>query len=335
MLGRPVDHAQARLLLRQAGELAGGVVHQPVGPDHRELGEVVVATDLEVGRVVARRDLERTGPELAVDALVGDHRNAPLDERNHHFLADQVAVAVVVRMHGDRDVGEDRRRPHRCDRDVAGAVGERVADVREGVVFVLVLDLEVGESGPVARAPVDDPVRPIDPAALVEVDEPAHDGAVVALVHREPRAPVVERGAELAELAHDRAAVALEPVLDVGVEAVAAQVALAPALLRERAADRRPGRDARVVVAGLEERVEAAHPVPADERVLERELQAVADRQRAGDVRRRVHDDERLSRRVGVDAVEALLLPGLLPALLDALRFVERIHARDVVRQRL
>jgi methyl-accepting chemotaxis protein len=42
-----------------------------------------------------------------------------------------------------------------------------------------------------------------------------------------------------------------------------------------------------------------------------------------------------LTRRVDVGSVEALLLPGLLPALLDALRFVERIHARDVVRQRL
>jgi hypothetical protein len=172
-------------------------------------------------------------------------------------------------------------------------------------------------------------------SALVEVDEPAHDGAVVALVHREARAPVVERGAQQAELAHDRAAVALEPLLDIGVEAVAAEVALAAPLLRERAADRRPRGDAGVVVAGLEERVEAPHPVPAHERVLERELEAVADRQRAGDVRRRVHDDERLPRRVRVCPVEALLLPDLLPALLDALRCVERFHRADVVRQRL
>src|SRR5262249_51835741 len=75
--------------------------------------------------------------------------------------------------------------------------------------------------------------------------------------------------------------------------------------------------------------------VPADKRVLERELQAVADRQRAGDVRRRVHDDERLAGRARVGPVETLLLPGLLPALFDALRSVERIHARYLVRQRL
>ncbi len=90
-----------------------------------------------------------------------------------------------------------------------------------------------------------------------------------------------------------------------------------------------------MVVAGLEERVAAAHPVVADERVLEGELQAVADRQRAGDVRRRMHDDERLAGRVGVRRVETFLFPGLLPAVFDALRLVKRVHRADVVRQRL
>ena len=239
----------------------------------------MVAADLEVGRVVARRDLERPGAELALDAFVGDRGHAPLDEGDDDLLADEVAVALVAGVNRDCDVGEDRRRPHRSDRDLARAVGERIADVRERVVLVLVLHLEVGERGPVTGAPVDDPARAVDPAALVEVDEPAHDRAVVALVHREARAPVVERGSEAAELAHDGAAVALEPLLDVGVEAFTAQVALAASLLRERAPDRGPRRDAGVVVARLEQRVEPAHPVPADERVLERELQAVADRQ--------------------------------------------------------
>ena len=147
-LGGPLEHAPARLLLRQPRELPGGVVHQAVGPDHGQLGEAVVAADLEVRRVVARRDLERAGAELALHALVGDHRHAPLDEGDDDLLADEVAVPLVVGMDGDRDVGEDRRRPNGRDRDVAGAVGERIADVRERVVCVLVLDLEVRERRP-------------------------------------------------------------------------------------------------------------------------------------------------------------------------------------------
>ena len=38
-------------------------------------------------------------------------------------------------------------------------------------------------------------------------------------------------------------------------------------------------------------------------------------------------DHERLAAVLGVGLVEALLLPRLLPALLDALRLVQRLHA--------
>ena len=52
-------------------------------------------------------------------------------------------------MHGDRDVREDRRRPHRGDRDplAAVAVRERVPDVRKGVVDVLSHDVASHRGG--------------------------------------------------------------------------------------------------------------------------------------------------------------------------------------------
>ena len=118
--------------------------HAPVGPDHGQRLEPVVAADLEVGRVVPRRDLERARPELRVDALVGDHRHAALDDRHDDLAADRVAVALVVGVHRHRDVGEDRRRPHRRDRDCrrprrrTGTHG-----VEQRVVHLDVLDLEV------------------------------------------------------------------------------------------------------------------------------------------------------------------------------------------------
>ena len=329
-LARPLEHALPGLVLGQAGELAGLLVHPPVEPDDRQLGELVGAADLEVERIVAGRDLEGAGAELRLDALVRDHRHAARDERDDHVLADEVPVALVVGMDGDRDVGEDRGRADGRDRHVPGAVHERVADVRERVVGILVLDLEVGERSQIVRAPVGHPGVAVDRAALVQVDEPANDGAVVARIHGEPLAAVVERGAEEAELLHDLAAVLLEPALRVLVEPLAAQIALRLPLLGQLAADRGPGREPAVVVPGLEERVEAARPVVADEGVLERELKAVADRQGAGDVGRRVHDHERLARRLGVGLVQALLFPDLLPACLDGLLVVPRLHGEDL-----
>src|ERR671910_3506523 len=44
------------------------------------------------------------------------------------------------------------------------------------------------------------------------------------------------------------------------------------------------------------------------------------------DIRRGQRDRERLTRRLGVGAIVALGLPGLLPAFLDALGVVERVH---------
>ncbi len=325
----------SRLVLREAGELARGVVHAAVRPDHGQLGKPVVAADREVGRVVARRDLQRAGPELHLDALVGDDRDMPLDERDDDLLADEIAVALVVGMHRDGDVGEDRRRPHRRDRDVAGAVGERVLDRRERVVHVDVHELEIGEGRLVVRAPVDDPVVAVDPAALVEVDEPPHDGADVAVVHREADAPVVHRRAHAAELVDDVAAVLVEPLPHARDERVAADLLAARPLALERLLDDVLRRDAGVVVAGLDEDVVALHPLPARERVTERELQRVAEMEVAGDVRRREAVDPALTRRVGVGRIEAFLFPCLLPALFDALRLVKRVHRADVVRQRL
>ena len=125
----------ASACVRPASSPAASFI-RPSAPITVSSGSSCVAADLEVLRVVAGRDLQRARAELGLDALVGDHRHAPLDERHDHLAADRVPVALVVRVHGDGDVGRDRRRPRGRDRDAALAVGERVADVDELVVDV-------------------------------------------------------------------------------------------------------------------------------------------------------------------------------------------------------
>ena len=91
------------------------------------------------------------------------------------------------------------------------------------------------------------------------------------------------------------------------------------ALLRELLLDDVLRRDPGVVVPRLPERVEAAHPVPADEHVLDRAVQRVPHVELAGHVRRRHADDVRLVAACARSGrVQALRLPGLLPARLDA-----------------
>ena len=79
--------------------------------------------DLVVVVVVGRRDLHRAGAERALDGLVGDDRHVALDERDPDPPPDEVAVARVVGMDGDRGVAEDRLGPRRGDGDRRVRVG--------------------------------------------------------------------------------------------------------------------------------------------------------------------------------------------------------------------
>ena len=221
----PREDALLRLLLRQPRELSGLLTHSAVRPDHRGLRKLVVAPDFEVQGVVGGRHLEGAGAELDIDPFVGDHGHVTFDEGHDHLPPDGVAPAVVVWVHRHRNIAEDRRRAGRRNRHAAlTPVGKRITDVGEGIVNFLVHELEIGKRSLVKGAPVDDPVRAVDPSLSVEVHEVAHDGADVGVVHREPLAPVVHRRPHPPELAHDRAPVGVEPLPDELNESLAAQL---------------------------------------------------------------------------------------------------------------
>ena len=103
------------------------------------------AADLEVVGIVTGRDLERAGAELGIDVLVGDDRQPALDQRQDRVPADDVRVALVVRV-------ARRRRCRRASSPAApwrrhhlAPALERVVDLVEGVGDLAVLDLEVGD----------------------------------------------------------------------------------------------------------------------------------------------------------------------------------------------
>ncbi len=83
---------------------------------------------------------------------VGDDRDLAADEREPHQPADLRPVARVVRVHRHRRVAQHGLRPRRRDDELAGAVGQRIGDLPELALRVLVvLDLEVRERRLAAR----------------------------------------------------------------------------------------------------------------------------------------------------------------------------------------
>ncbi|MEJ0042408.1 MAG: hypothetical protein WDM81_09400 [Rhizomicrobium sp.] len=116
------------------------------------------------------------------------------------------------------------------------------------------------------------------------------------------------------KLLDDRAAALVLPFPHRFEEFLAAQGDAALLALGQLALDDELGGDAGMVGADLPEHVLAAHPLEADEDVLERVVERVADMQPPGDVRRRDHDAERL----GIRTAAGLEGAGRLPLGVDA-----------------
>ena len=123
--------------------------------------------DRPVVEVVRGRDLHRAGAELAVDVVVGDHRDVASVSGSAR-LADQMPIALVLGMHRDRGVAQHRLRARRGDDDRFAAVGERIADLPELALLLLGVDFEIGHRGAELRVPVDEPLAAIDEPVLVK-----------------------------------------------------------------------------------------------------------------------------------------------------------------------
>jgi hypothetical protein len=236
-------------------------------------------------------------------------------------------------VHGDARIAEHRLQPRRGHVDVAGPVGERVAERDQLPLHLDVLDLGVGERRVIGGAPVDDPLAPVDQTGLVETDERHPDGVLEALVHREAETVPVAGVSERLHLLDDPAAEALPPGPDPLDERLAADRPLVEPLLEELAADQHLGPDPRVVGAREPERVVPLHAAATHDRVLDRVVEGVPDVQGPGHVRRGEDDAEGPAPlpRLGMEVpavhplrVPARLHPGRLVSGRDG-----RIHGRE------
>ena len=277
--------------------------------------QAVPAADLEVVGVVRGGHLDRAGAERRVDVVVGEDRDSPADHRQLDVAADQVPVAVVVRVHDDGGVAQ-----HRLDargRDDDRVVAVAVADRDQLAVDLVVLDLDVGDHAAQRRRPVDHALGAVDQAVVEHPLEDGPDGAVEPVVHREALARPVDALAEPAHL--DRIAPPCSAFHSHVRSRNASRPISARRLARSASSASRRARARRCdawSMPGQVQRVVALHPAAADQHVDQRVLEGVPDVQAAGDVRRRDDDAERrlVALRIGLE-VAALDPPLVQPAL--------------------
>ncbi len=272
--------------------------------------------DLEVVEVVPRRDLDRARPQFGIGMVVGHDRDQSPGDRQLDLLADQMRVTFVRSVHRDGHIGEHRLGPRRRDLDEAAGIRQRIAQMPEAALDLARLDLEVADRGAEARIPVHQPLVAVEQAFFVQVDEHLQHGLGKALVHREALVRPVHRATEPAELLRDLAAALLFPFPHLRDEFLAGEVGALLLALGHLPLDHHLRRDAGMVGADHPQRVLALQPRVADENVLQRVVERMADMERARDVGRRVDDRPRLGAGA-VGAEQAVRLPMRVPALLE------------------
>ena len=99
---------------------------------------------LEVVRIMSGRDFHCTRTEFRVDATVGNDDDVTSQKRMGQRLTDEVAVSLIVWMHGNGGITEHRLQAGRRHDDVGLVIVHRsVPERHQFALDVLVFDLEV------------------------------------------------------------------------------------------------------------------------------------------------------------------------------------------------
>ena len=206
---------------------------------------------------------------------------------------------------------------------VGDAISQRVAEVPEIALQLRLHDLKVGDGGEQLRVPVDETLVLVDQPFAVELDEDLQHRLGQAGVHGEAFARPVAGGAEALQLADDGTARLGLPLPDALDELLAADLTAMQLPFGQLALHHHLRSDAGMIESGLPEHVEAAHALQAHQNVLQRVVERVAHVQRAGDVRRRNDDGERVLARLlaGACGKRLRIVPSLGDARLDVRRF--------------
>ena len=345
----------ARLETVEAAQIrARCVVHLAVRRDNFNRRELVPRADFKVRFVMRGRHFQNAGAKFKIHMLVADDRNQLLfahkfrRQRTQHVLADEMRVTRVFRIHGHGGVARNRFRPRRRNRQerrtgvapvsififfffslrqarrLSYGFGHFDFEIIEKTFLLLHHHFFVGQRRKRRGTPVHHALAAIDEAFLVEVHKHALHAARILRVHREPFARPVARRAELFQLLDDDAALFIFPFPDFLQKFFTAKVVAMFdfSFLLERALDDGLRGDASVIRAGQPQNFLAVHARLAGEDVLDRVVEHMAEREHAGDVRRRDDDGICGLRRFRIRDEKFSVEPELIPFVLDRLRLV-------------
>ena len=280
-----------------------------------------------------RGDLQRARTELDIDVFVADHRDRTVHQRHDDArIGRQGGVARVVGVDAQRRVAQNGFRARRGDDDRLVRAFDLVAQVVEFAVRLLEDHLFVRKRRFRRGVPVHHAYAAVNPALFEQVAEDFDDALGAGLVHREAGPLPVARGAQLAQLLEDHAAVLLLPFPSVFEELFTRERRFFDALFVQHRHDLGLGGDRRVVHARYPAGVLARHAGAAHQHVLQRVIEHVTHVEHARYVGGRNYDRIGFAL-IGFRVKQAFFDPVVVPFRLDLLRrvFVCDLHRDEIV----
>ena len=130
--------------------------------------QIVTASNLEVIRVMSRCNLYTSCSEFFVYIFIGDHRNLSVCERKLQHLADEIPVALIFRIYGNSSITQQGFRTCSCNLyETSLFPYDRVIDVPEESILILMLNLCIRDGSLAYRTPVDDSGTFVDIAFFI------------------------------------------------------------------------------------------------------------------------------------------------------------------------
>ncbi len=259
-------------------------------------------SNLKIVRIVRGRNLHRSGPKLAVHHLVRNNRDLALHQRQQHPLADQMRVALVLRMHRHCRIAEHRLRPRRRHNNVLLRANDRIPDMPQMSLPILVQHFQVAQHRQAHRAPVRHPLRAIDQPLLVQLHEHHPHHARKLRRQRELFPRPVAALPNLLHLPRDLSPALFLPFPHAPHKFFPAQRPVIDSLLRQLPHHHALRRNPRMVHPRQIQSVVPAHAVPARQNIDLRMVQHVTNMERAGHVRWRDNNRKHRPGRIRVRA---------------------------------
>ena len=259
-----------------------------------QLRQVVASSHLKVVRVMSRGNLHAAGTEFLIHILIRNHRNLAIGKWQLQHLANQILITFILRINCYCRITQQSFRTGRCNLNKSALFSDnRIIDMPEKTILLLMLYLGIGNRGLADRAPVDDAGAFINISFFIQLDKYFQYRIGTSCIHRKTLSVPVCGRTKLMKLIDDAGTILLLPVPACFQKAVTSQIMFVDAFASQLVNNLYFGRDRCVIRARLPECLIALHPFVTGQNILHGIVQRMTHVQLTGDVRRRHHNRKR------------------------------------------